>query len=53
MSAVGAVVNGPALPRSAPRQRWVFAPQHPEEAAALAKAAHVPAVIAELLLAAE
>ncbi len=51
MSAVGAVVNGPALPRSAPRQRWVFAPQHPEEAAALAKAAHVPAVIAELLLA--
>ena len=37
--------------RTFPRQRWVVAAHHPEESAALAKAAHVPAVLAELLLA--
>ena len=40
-----------ALPRSFPRQRWVVAEAHPEEAAALAKEARLPLVLAELLLA--
>ena len=40
---------GPA--RSYPRQRWVVTPAHPEEAAALASAAHLPPVLAELLVA--
>ena len=59
---MGAVENGPvpqpapqpALPRSAPRQRplqrWIFAEPHPAEAAALAKAARLPQVLAELLV---
>ncbi|HEY2467831.1 MAG TPA: single-stranded-DNA-specific exonuclease RecJ [Terracidiphilus sp.] len=50
MSAAGAVENG-AIPRSAPRQRWVFADPHPLEAETLATAAHIPLVLAELLLA--
>lgn len=33
------------------RQRWEIAPAHPAEADALAKAAHLPQVLAELLLA--
>jgi single-stranded-DNA-specific exonuclease len=50
VSAAGAVENG-AIPRSAPRQRWVFADPHPLEAETLATAAHIPLVLAELLLA--
>ena len=41
----------PAAPRNLPRQRWILAEPHPEEAAALAKAARLPLVLAELLLA--
>jgi single-stranded-DNA-specific exonuclease len=37
--------------RGGPRQRWVLAEAHPEEAAALAKAARLPVVLAELLVA--
>ncbi|HWE86580.1 MAG TPA: single-stranded-DNA-specific exonuclease RecJ [Terracidiphilus sp.] len=40
-----------ARARRYPAQRWVLAPAHPEEAAALAAAAHLPLVLAELLLA--
>jgi single-stranded-DNA-specific exonuclease len=40
-----AAVNTP------PPQRWQLSPAHPEEAASLAAAAHVPVVLAELLLA--
>jgi single-stranded-DNA-specific exonuclease len=32
-----------------PAQRWHLAPQYPEESAALAASAHIPAVIAQLL----
>ena len=39
------------LPRGIPRQRWVIAEPHPEAAAALAKAARLPLVLAELLIA--
>jgi single-stranded-DNA-specific exonuclease len=51
-----ASVNGTAdsrsvLPRSVPRQRWILAEPHPEEAAALAKEARLPLVLAELLVA--
>ena len=34
-----------------PHQRWSLAESHPEEAATLAKAAHLPLVLAELLVA--
>lgn len=34
-----------------PRQRWIMASSHPEEAAALAEAAQLPLVLAELLIA--
>jgi single-stranded-DNA-specific exonuclease len=40
-----------AATRTFPRQRWVLAPAHPDEAAALAKAAQLPLVLAELLVA--
>ncbi|HTX76884.1 MAG TPA: single-stranded-DNA-specific exonuclease RecJ [Terracidiphilus sp.] len=40
-----------APPRRYPAQRWLLAQPHPEEAAALAAAAHLPLVLAELLLA--
>ncbi len=38
-------------PRRAPRQRWVLAEAHPDAAAALAKEARLPPVLAELLAA--
>ena len=41
--------GGPSLRR--PQQRWLLAEQHPEAAADLAKAAHLPQVLAELLVA--
>lgn len=34
-----------------PPQRWIFADQHPDESAALAREARIPPVLAELLLA--
>ena len=37
--------------RPRPAQRWLMAEQHPEQAEALAKEAHLPLVLAELLLA--
>ena len=37
--------------RNLPRQRWVLTESHPDEAAALAKAARLPQVLAELLVA--
>jgi single-stranded-DNA-specific exonuclease len=44
--------GGPCAPaRSLPRQRWVFTESHPDEAAALAKTARLPQVLAELLVA--
>ncbi len=48
----GGTIASTSIPvRSYPKQRWVFAPSHVEEAAALAQAARVPQVLAELLLA--
>jgi single-stranded-DNA-specific exonuclease len=40
-----------AGPRGLPRQRWVLDEPHPDEAAALARAARLPQVLAELLMA--
>jgi len=40
-----------AIARRYPTQRWVVAPAHREEAAALAASGHLPPVLAELLLA--
>ena len=63
MSGAGADGNGPAsqqvaplaapqgLPLNAPRQRWSFVEPHPAEAVALARAARLPQVLAELLVA--
>ena len=42
-------IRTPAL--NLPRQRWTFVEPHPVEAAALAKAARLPLVVAELLVA--
>lgn len=41
----------PSSPSARPRQRWVLADSYPEQAQALAKAARLPLVLAELLLA--
>ena len=53
-SDTGAVAQ-PVLPpeevRKLPRQRWSFVDPHPVEAAALAHAARLPQVLAELLVA--
>ncbi len=43
--------NGAAGPTGLPRQRWILAEAHPEQAYALARAAHLPHVLAELLIA--
>jgi single-stranded-DNA-specific exonuclease len=59
VSSAGAEGNGPAsrqaaprgLPLNAPRQRWSFVEPHPDEAVALARAARLPQVLAELLVA--
>jgi single-stranded-DNA-specific exonuclease len=52
---VGAAVNGAAAdqvaPRNHPPQRWSFSEAHPDAAAALAKSARLPLVLAELLVA--
>ena len=55
MSWAGAEGNGSVAPlntpRNSPRQRWSFVEAHPGEAVALAKAARLPQVLAELLVA--
>ena len=52
MSVAGPQASGIATPTSvAPRQRWSFTEPHPAEAAELAKAARLPLVLAELLVA--
>ncbi|MGA8086743.1 MAG: single-stranded-DNA-specific exonuclease RecJ [Terracidiphilus sp.] len=50
MSAIGPTQIGPAVLR-VPRQRWILAEPHPQEAEALAQAARIPLVLAELLIA--
>jgi single-stranded-DNA-specific exonuclease len=52
-SSAAASVNAPPLPARfpAPPQRWHLSPSHPDQAAALAAAARIPLVLAELLLA--
>jgi len=49
VSAPGAVQNSATL-LTTPRQRWIQAETHPQEAEALAQAAHLPVVLAELLV---
>jgi single-stranded-DNA-specific exonuclease len=51
VSSSGTIDTSPAPPRAYPRQRWVLAPAHAEEAGVLAQAARIPVVLAELLLA--
>jgi single-stranded-DNA-specific exonuclease len=55
VGSVGAESNGTSPAQGSPRQflrqRWKFAEPHPDEAAALAKAARLPQVLAELLVA--
>jgi len=41
---------GQVSPRKLLRQRWIFTEPHPDEAAALAKSARLPQVLAELLV---
>ena len=50
MSAAGAIQNG-AINLRTPRQRWVLAEPHPQQAEELAAAARIPVVLAELLIA--
>ncbi len=50
MSAIGAIPNISTI-LVPPRQRWILAEPHPQEAEALAESAHIPVVLAELLLA--
>ncbi|WP_348264538.1 single-stranded-DNA-specific exonuclease RecJ [Telmatobacter sp. DSM 110680] len=50
MSASGAATNSATF-LSSPRQRWIIADPHPHEAQALAASAHIPVVLAELLVA--
>ena len=50
MSAAGAMQNGPAV-LTAPRQRWIVAEPHLQQAEELASAARIPVVLAELLIA--
>jgi single-stranded-DNA-specific exonuclease len=48
---VGTIDSTSAPVRKFPRQRWVMADPHPEQAMALAQAARLPLVLAELLVA--
>jgi single-stranded-DNA-specific exonuclease len=50
VSAAGATQDG-TIVLTAPRQRWILAEPHPNEAEALASTARIPLVLAELLLA--
>jgi single-stranded-DNA-specific exonuclease len=51
VSTPGAVNQTPTVQRKLPRQRWVIAEPNPEESATLARDAHLPLVLAELLVA--
>jgi single-stranded-DNA-specific exonuclease len=51
VSAAGTIVTPSTPARTYPRQRWVIAPAHPEASEELARAAHLPRVVAELLVA--
>jgi single-stranded-DNA-specific exonuclease len=51
VSTVGTPRSDAAASRTYPRQHWVLAPSHSEEAAALAAEARLPVVVAELLMA--
>jgi single-stranded-DNA-specific exonuclease len=48
---VSATVAGASATRRGPKQRWIIADLHPDEAESLAKAARIPQVLAELLIA--
>ncbi len=50
MAAPVAIQHGSAV-LSSPRQRWILADPHPQEAEVLAQSAHIPVVLAELLIA--
>jgi single-stranded-DNA-specific exonuclease len=50
VAATGSGNNVQSQSRTLPPQRWVIAEPHTDEAAALARAAHLPHVLAELLL---
>jgi single-stranded-DNA-specific exonuclease len=49
VSASGAATNSATL-LATPRQRWILAESHPYEAGVLAASAHIPLVLAELLV---
>ncbi len=51
MSAPGVIQNSLTAIRSRPRQRWIVAEPHPQQAQELAAAARLPLVLAELLVA--
>ena len=51
ISSTSTPVRVSTVQRTYPRQRWVLTHSHPEQALALAQAARVPQVVAELLLA--
>ena len=51
MTTVDTITDPSASFRVHPRQRWIIAPSHPEQSSALAREAHIPAVLAELLMA--
>jgi single-stranded-DNA-specific exonuclease len=50
VSAIGAVSNSATL-LATPRQRWILSESHPHEAQAIATSAHIPLVLADLLVA--
>lgn len=51
MSATRPTPKGPPAASATPRQRWILAEPHPEQAEALARAVRLPPVLAELLIA--
>lgn len=51
MGAGTVAASGTGTGRRGPRQRWIVAEAHPQETEALAKAAHIPHALAELLVA--
>jgi len=51
VSSAGTGTPSSAQPRRLPPQRWIIADPHPVEAAALAREAHLPLALAELLVA--
>lgn len=51
MGSTGVIENGLTSPRNLPRQRWIVADAHPHAAEGLARAARIPSLLAELLVA--